>query len=328
MAVLKMHNSVFNFGLKINYRWFLMMLTAIIPGTVVSIASGQLMWLTASFLAICGIIPYTASHNSPKFVLLNALAVCFIAYLLHLILISSWIWFLLAIVTLAVIAGIIDNIDKELRVLSNWIVIGCMYGAVKLGRYPLTFNQVVEIMLLASVSAALVLLLPLKHPVTNITLRFIPPTDSRFIFNFKYLLPTLLTAMIWRIFHLHEPEWVIWSALSVTYPEFESAILKFKQRTIAGFIGVTCGLVVGSLLPVSLWITYGCFIVVCISLKMFKDYFPGYLLRSFCVVVYAANHSFEVALYRIGDVVIGGIIGILSAYILIKIWLKLSNHNC
>lgn len=322
-----MQNSVFNFGWKINYRWFLMMLTAVIPGIIVSIASGQLMWLTASFLAVCGVIPYTASHNSPKFVLLNSLLVCLVAYFLHLILLSGWIWFLFATLILALIAGVIDNMDSELRVLSSWVIIGCVYGAVKLGEYPLSFNQVLEIMLLATASAGLVLLLPLKHPVTKVSLQFIPPNNPNFIFNFKYVIPTLLAVIAWQIFHLHEPEWVIWSALSVTYPEFESALLKFRQRAIAGLIGVSCGLIVGSILPISLWITYSCFILVCLSLKMFKDYFPGYLLRSFCAVVYAANHSFEVALYRIGDVIIGGLIGIISAYFLIEIWLKIRKYK-
>lgn len=226
-----------------------MLAVAILPGVAVSLVSGHLLWLVASFLAVCGVIPYTASHSNRLFTLLNSVLVCVIAYGLYLALNLGWGYFLAGVVLLSLIAGIIDNGNKEFRVLSSWIIIGCVYGAIKLGEYPLSLIDLIKIIILAALGAILVLCLPLKHPPTSARLRLILYHHPQFLFNFKYILPTVLATLVWHYFNLEAPEWIIWSALSVTYPQIDEVILKFKQRVIAGAIGVTSGVILGIIIP-------------------------------------------------------------------------------
>ncbi len=120
------------------------------------------------------------------------------------------------------------------------------------------------------------------------------------------------------------PEWVIWSSLSVVYPELDAVLLKFKHRAMAGGIGVCAGLGIGLVLPHSILVPYFFFILICLSLKMFRDYFVAYLLRSGCVVIYAVNQgSMQIAFDRILNVVLGGMIGLVSTYALIYLYRRL-----
>jgi len=318
-----MKDNPLYFSWSINWRWVIMLSVAVMPGVLTSLITGKLMWLVASFLAVCGVIPYSASHNSRILTLFNSILICIVAYILHWLLSINWQYFLMATVCLAFATGILDNGHANFRVLSSWIIIGCVYGSIKLGEYPLSTGDFVCIIGLACIGAVMVMVLPLTHPSVDVRLTLVPLKDKQFLFNFKYIIPSLLAILAWHYFRLEEPEWIIWSALSVTYPEISDVILKFKQRAIAGSAGVACGLIAGLIIPHSLVVTYLCFIFICLSLKMFNDYFPGYLLRSFLAVLYAANHgSWQIAVSRISDVIIGGIIGVVSAYLFHFIYCK------
>jgi uncharacterized membrane protein YccC len=146
------------------------------------------------------------------------------------------------------------------------------------------------------------------------------PSDPGFVFNFKYILPVTIAVLIWHIFDLQEPQWIFWSSLSVVYPELDDTILKLKQRSFGVLLGAGGGLIIGLILPNSIIVTYVCFIMIMLSLKMFQDYFPGFLFRCFFVVLYAGNLSSEIALIRLSNVVIGGLIGALCTLLLIKIY--------
>lgn len=319
----------FYFHGAVLWRWVPIISAAILPSIAVSMLTGNLIWLLASFFAVCSIIPYISSHGIKWFTLLNGLLICGIAYILHLMLLEHWYYFLISITILAVFMGFIDNAHAELRNLSSWIIIACVYGAVKLSDASITVMTLWAMTGLVASGVIMVLMLPLKDRATLSHIKFVPIKHEQFLFNFKYMLPTLISISVCHYLKLSEPEWVIWSSLSVVYPELEAVLLKFKRRATAGGIGVFSGLAIGLVLPHSILVPYFCFIVICLSLKVFRDYFIAYLVRSGCVVIYAINQgSIQIAFDRILNVVLGGLIGLLSTYALIYLYRRLYKSTC
>ncbi len=325
LKVVRYYDTViFHFSGSIKWRWIPIISVAILPGIIMSAATGNLVWLLASFLAVSSIIPYVSSHGNKWFTLLNGLLICGIAYALHLMLLEQWYYFLISITMIAIFMGFMDNAHQELRSLSSWIIIACVYGAVKLGDSSVTVMTLLTMTALATGGVLMVLMIPLKDKTAGINIKFVPIKHERFLFNFKYMLPTLISISACHYLKLSEPEWVIWSSLSVVYPELDAVLLKLRRRIMAGGIGVCAGLAIGLFLPHSILVPYFCFILICLSLQMFRDYFLAYLLRSGCVVIYAVNQgSMQIAFDRILDVVLGGMIGLVSTYALIYLYRRL-----
>ena len=319
---------IFRFRGAIEWRWIPIISVAILPGIAVSVLTGNLVWLLASFFAVCSIIPYVSSHGLKWFTLLNGLLICGVAYILHFMLLEHWYYFLISITILAIFMGFLDNAHKELRSLSCWIIIACVYGAVKLGDSSITELTLLVMTFLTAAGVVMALMLPLKNKIEMVNIKFIPMNHELFLFNFKYMLPTLVSIIVCHYLKLSEPEWVIWSSLSVVYPELDAVLLKLRRRVMAGAMGVCGGLVIGLVLPHSVLVSYFCFIMVCLSLQIFRDYFLAYLLRSGCVVIYAVNQgSMQIAFDRILNVVLGGMIGLVSTYALIYLYRQLYIHR-
>jgi hypothetical protein len=311
----------FHFRGSIKWHWIPIIAAAILPGIAVSALTGNLVWLLASFFAVCSVIPYVSSHGLKWFTLLNGLLICGVAYILHLMLLEQWYCFLISVTILAIFMGFIDNAHKELSSLSRWIIIACVYGAFKLGDSSITETTLLVMTFLTAAGVVMALMLPLKNKIEMVTIKFIPMKHEMFLFNFKYMLPTLVSISVCHYLKLSEPEWVIWSSLSVVYPELDAVLLKLRRRVMAGGMGVCGGLAIGLVLPHSILVPYFCFIMICLSLMIFRDYFLAFLLRSGCVVIYAVNQgSMQIAFDRILNVVLGGIIGVVSTYALIYLY--------
>ena len=301
---------------------------AILPSIAVSVLTGNLVWLLASFFAVCSVIPYVSSHGLKWFTFLNGLLICGVAYVVHLVLLEHWYYFLISITILAIFMGFIDNAHKELRSLSSWVIIACVYGAVKLGDSAVTEMTLLIMTCLTAAGVVMVLMLPLKNKPEMVNIKFVPMKHELFLFNFKYMLPTVIAISICHYLKLSEPEWVIWFSLSVVYPEFDAVLLKLRRRVMAGGMGVCGGLAIGLVLPHSVLVPYFCFIMICLSLMIFRDYFLAFLLRSGCVVIYAVNQgSMQIAFDRILNVVLGGMIGLVSTYALIYLYRQLYIHR-
>lgn len=319
---------IFRFRGAIEWRWIPIIGVAILPGIAVSAVTGNLVWLLASFFAVCSVIPYVSSHGLKWFSLLNGLLICGVAYILHLMLLGQWYYFLTSITILAIFMGFIDNAHKELISLSRWIIIACVYGAVKLGDSSITESTLLVMTFLTVAGVVMALILPLKKKIEIVNIKFIPINHELFLFNLKYMLPTLISISVCHYLKLSEPEWVIWSSLSVVYPELDAVLLKLRRRVMAGGIGACCGLAIGLVLPHSILVSYFCFIMICLSLQIFRDYFLAFLLRSGCVVIYAVNQgSMQIAFDRIVNVVLGGMIGLVSTYALIYLYRRLYKNT-
>ncbi len=314
-----MLNNLVRFNWQIDQSWIKILLCAILPGVMVSIYTGQMFWTVGAFLAACSIIPYMTSYSARWIALLNLLLICALAYVIkYLLILSIWPLTLGFIIILAGVAGILDNIHPQLRSLSSWLIIGTIYGGVRLSEYPLSLSDLLGIIILAFCGIVLAISL-FKSKVKQVNIKLVDYRNPDFMFNFKYVLPIALSGLIWYTYKIKEPEWLLWSSLSVVNTELTLLFEKFRHRIIGATIGVGLGLIVGLLLPHSQWVAYICFIMIILSLRGFKDYFTGYFVRSFFVILYAGNHSLEISLLRSSNVIIGGIIGVLATSALLYV---------
>jgi hypothetical protein len=291
---------------------------AIMPGVIFSIFSGQLFWLTSSFLAVCSILPYLISSKKRLFSLTNAIIIFSLIYLVIISLGAGWIYLLILLSVLSLIAGFLDNMDEELHGYTTWLTIGTVYGGEKLAHYHLNLEQWIFMILLTLLGIGCAIFFYSDKIISKSFDSKIAST-KKFIFNFRYLFPVVISVLVCHYFNIREPQWMLWSSLSVVYPNFESVLLKMKHRLLGVSIGVSCGLLIGMLLPSSEIVTYICFVMIMLSFGMFEDYAPCFLTRCFFIVLYAGNDSPEIALTRLSNVIIGGIIGIVCTFLLSKI---------
>ena len=308
------------FSLELNPRWIVMSALAIAPGITYAIWQQSALWLVAPFLAMCGILPYGGSYRTIWLALLNVVVICSLAFLVkHLILLHSLPSMLIFIVCLALVAGFVDSAEAQLKSFSSWLIIGSIYGGEHLVAYSLGESDVLKLILLAFAGIILATIFRLQGSI-RLEPKLPRVHEPEFIFCFKYLLPMVCTTLLWFKLDLHEAQWLVWSSLSVVFLEIEALYLRFQQRSLAVILGCSSGLLVSHFLPVSEFITYLSLILLLLSLRGFKDYFPAYFLRCFLVVIYAGNHSLAIAYERFSNVILGGLIGFICTYCLIKVY--------
>ena len=325
-----MSKNPFQFSLEIRPRWMMITGLAIAPGFIMSLLTLNPMWLVSSFLSAAGVLPYSSSHSSRKFALLNIVIICSMAYIIKgLFLNHHWIMLLTILVVMALIMGFVDNEDPHYRSLSTWLIIGSVYGGAKLNEVVFSYPQLMIVIALAVLGVVLVLIF-IRPDVYPKKPTFISYHHPSFIFNFKYVLPVIITTSLWYAYNIQDPEWFIWSSLTVVFTQFDTMFLKYQHRIIGVSFGVLAGILVSMLLPHSLVITYICFIGTMFSLRSLKDYLPAHVMRCFIVVVFAGNvehQSVEAAIWRFSNVIIGGTIGFLCTLALMKLHLYLIKRS-
>lgn len=311
------------FSLKLDTSSYRIILSAIAPGLIYSIYTHELVWLIAAFFSVCCVLPYTVSHANKYLTVLSAIILFITTSLVSYCLKTNWVYLLIFLLILAIIIGFVDNIHSQFKNFSSWFLIGAIYGGVKLSENGINNHQFLGIIILVFISVGLVITcFSADIPKIKIMLRGTKHID--FIYNFKFVLPVFFSVLAWHMLHLREPEWIFWSSLTVVNTEFSSSVFKFKQRVYAGIIGAVLGIATGMLLPHNIYTTYVCFILIMLSLRLFKDYFPGYLLRTFVIVFYAGSHSLDLAFIRLGNVALGGIIGVICCYLIIQLHSKIN----
>lgn len=321
-----MINNPFHFTLELRPRWMRITALTILPGFLTSLILHHPQWLVASFLAMAGILPYSTTHSSRSLAFLNIVVICLLAYVVKgLFIHQQWLLLMGLLVIMAIVLGYIDNSNPHFRNLSTWMIIGCVYGGVKLNEAGVSWQLFTQILLLAIASVVLVLLV-IKVDELPPEPKFIGLRHPQFIFTFKYVLPIIITTTLWSRLHIQDPEWFIWSSLTVVLTQYDTLYTKYLQRIAGVAIGAGAGVAVSLFLPHSIIVTYGCFLLTSFSLRSFKDYLPAHILRCFVVVVFAGNvahDSVDAAFWRFSNVIAGGTIGFICTLLLMKFQLLL-----
>jgi hypothetical protein len=117
--------------------------------------------------------------------------------------------------------------------------------------------------------------------------------------------------------YLPPGQWVIWSSASVIMTDIATSKKKLHDRIVGAAIGVPIGLALVHILPKTGLTYYLAILGVMVSLVSFKRYILSFMSRS-CFVAIATSviHSSDsIALMRIENVFLGGLIGIFSLYL-------------
>lgn len=324
-----MSKNPFHFTLELCPRWIYITALTIIPGLLASLLLHNPQWLVASFLAMAGILPYSTTHSSRALAFLNIVVICLLAYVVKgLFAQQQWLLLMGLLIIMAMVLGYIDNSNPHFRSLSSWMIIGCVYGGVKLNEAGVTGLLFLQVFILAVVSVVLVLVL-VRIDELPLEPKFIGLRHPQFVFSFKYVLPIAITTILWAKLRIHDPEWFIWSSLTVVLTQYDILYTKYIQRITGVAIGAGCGIVASLLLPHSIIITYISFLLTSFSLRSFKDYLPAHILRCFVVVVFAGNvahNSLDAAFWRFSNVIAGGTIGFICTLLLMRLQLLLTRY--
>ncbi len=163
----------------------------------------------------------------------------------------------------------------------------------------------------------------LIHDSGTISRNWLPSSIAIFIGVF-------IAASLAVLGHIASPEWLIWSTASVISAELIISRMKFIQRIVGALVGITVGL---SLCPfiAQTPLTYSLAVLgIMLTLTCFKRYFLSFSSRCFFITLaaYAISHSEHLALIRIQNIFLGGIIGILSLYFSHSVLKKMQRqHN-
>ena len=305
---------------RINFQWFKIITLSIMPGVLTSFLLHDFIWLIASFLTVSGVIPYITSHGNRSFAIVSMVIICILAFLTKFLIIHQlWAILLVFLVILGLVCGIIDNLHSQLYSLSAWLIIGTIYGGIKLVKINISAMELISIISFALLGVVFVALI-IDSNVERMKFHVLDVYHPEFWFNFKFVLPILCSGLLWYYANIREPEWMMWASLSVVNIDKKILLEKFQIQVIGVVSGVLLGALVSFILPIhSDVFTYICFVFIMLGLKIFDDLFTGYLFRSFFVVLYAGIKSFDIAIIRGSNVVIGGIIGVVCTYLLITL---------
>ena len=232
--------------------------------------------------------------------------------------------------------------DSNLRTLANFIFIPAVYLACEIhASTPQTaikaiYTQFVLLMPIALVTIlilAVAMHLLAHHKLSN---RFpsgwmFKPFTQRILhgetcgkIESNWLKPaaaiflgTLIAASFVAFKHIPHGEWIIWSTAAVITADIGSSKKKMQDRLIGLVIGVPLGFFVGQFLPKTT-ITYSLAVLaLMLTLVAFNKYRVAFGSRCFFVALasYIATATPKIALERIENVILGGIIGLASLYI-------------
>lgn len=117
--------------------------------------------------------------------------------------------------------------------------------------------------------------------------------------------------------HISRGEWVIWSVASVITIEFSSSKKKFNQRISGVLIGAPLGFFAAQFAPKIELMYVLAAVGIMLTLVAFKSYRMGFASRCFLVAfaAYIASSTPAIAVERIGNVLLGGLIGIIAIYV-------------
>ncbi|MCF6766559.1 FUSC family protein [Thiotrichales bacterium 19S3-7] len=316
----------------IQFNKLLQLSSILIPGVIIALISHQPYWILATFYAICSIIPYT-EHQNLKFALLMLTGLFISSEILSYLIVQVPLLFIIILVLISCLISIIEKNKPSYRPISAYLFIGLIYSSFEINHYFVhrSYSVIILIFILSVVSLFIGIFFEDNHK---------QPLDVLLNFNLKqlydytaYPIVLMITLFLWYQFDIPQPQWFIWSALTVTNLNINQIHQKFINRLTGALIGLPLGII--SILMIQLLasnylnlmqlIHYVSFMGIILSLRIFKDYIYGFAARCYFVSIFAGDYFIYASISRISDVFIGGLIGYGISYCLNK--LKLLQNN-
>ena len=295
------------------------MLIAVLPAAVLSFFLQQPIYLLCGLYVSAVIIPHS-DHQSKKLAF-AMLVFLFLTTLLLIILLSySDFYFIFILSILAIIIGIIETYNPIFKAMGAYLFIGVIYTSFEMREYQSLISTALigQQFFLSTLSMLLAFTLDkpkaCHHGYIGFSLNFNPNHSLHYA---VYFLPLLISMFIWHFFQLPDPQWLLWSSLSVASLSFKKSHDKITQRLIGATIGLPLGIIATLLISTHNSFIYNLsFVGIIFSLRGIKDYQTAFMTRCFFIVLFAGSHYLHTGGDRLIDVVIGGCIGLISSALL------------
>jgi hypothetical protein len=126
-------------------------------------------------------------------------------------------------------------------------------------------------------------------------------------------------------------QWVIWSAASVVTGNVYSGHKKLYSRTLGAIIGVPLGICLSFVIPPSTITLPLITVIGLLTLVSFRRYVVAISLRCACAALGVAlvTHSHPLAALRAGNIMIGGLLGVLTVWGVhaLTLWWRVDNRG-
>ena len=301
---------------------------ALVPIIVITLLSGDVVWLKAAIVAVSSFIALERADLAPIGVSLHGLTMA-AGFMVLLCSLAYPVLFVLGCVAMAAASILVTTLGARLRSLGNFTFIPALYLACEIGEntppkeliaHGLAFLPYFGAALIPTIILSFFIHFLQRDPSGD-QMRYFVQLRRQFdlgrtkpwkVAILAVALAVALAATLVEWLHLGNGQWVIWSAASVVTGEARSSRLKLRDRAVGAIIGVPIGIGLGQFVPHN-GFGYG---VACIlgftSLVGGGRYVIQFGLRcAFCALaIIVAGQTSTIAGERVLNVLIGGVIGI------------------
>ncbi|WP_119328801.1 FUSC family protein [Cysteiniphilum halobium] len=302
-----------------NYSSIVKMLIAVVPATILSYFLSQPIYLICGLYAAAVIIPF-CDHSSKRIAFVMLIFLFGITFALVKLLAHSDFYFIAIVSIIAVMIGIIETYNTSFKSMGAYLFIGIIYTAFETRAYSdlITITMMAKLFGVSLLSIVIVFLINLRTQAIKGYQNFTLQLQSQHSLHYcVYFLPILASMLVWHFLQLAEPQWLLWSSLSVASLSFKKARDKIQKRITGACIGLSLGIIVTLLFNLNSPLIFNLsFIGIILSLRGLKNYTASFAIRCFFIVIFAGAHFLYTSSDRIVDVFIGGLIGLISSAIL------------
>ncbi len=300
------------------------------PFTLVALVGGDPLVLKLGFLAVCLLIPAYKLGLPPLATLLHALATVAACALLFAAGAQPVVFVVASAVT-AIATIWVTRYGARLRTLGSFFFIPALYLACELRELPDGAQELGRLVLLSPIAAAAVIAIGIarrrlagersspssERSLEASLLRGVRRGDGEgrwATHAIAVFVAVLVAAALVEILRVGEPQWVIWSSVSVVTGDRREAIGKLGVRSVGVLVGAPLGLATGWLLPQTQLVYSLALIALLMTLVAIPRYPLAFTLRCFFtgLAAVAAGGTAAIAESRVENVILGGVIGVLA----------------
>jgi hypothetical protein len=302
----------------------------IAPFTLVATIADDPLALKLGFLAVCLLIPAYKLGLPPLATLLHALATVAACALLFAAA-GQPVVFIVVTAVIAIATIWVTRYGARLRTLGSFFFIPALYLACELRELPDGAQELGRLALLSPIAVAAVIGIAIARrwiagePPNASTERSLEASllrgvrrgdaEGRWVTHaIAVFVAVLAAAALVEVLRMSEPQWVIWSSVSVVTGDRREAIGKLGVRTMGVVLGAPVGLAAGWLLPQTQLVYSLALIALLMTLVAIPRYPLAFTLRCFFIglAAVAAGGSAAIAESRVENVILGGVIGVLA----------------
>ena len=315
-------HNIFNTNNIIRY------LIILIPSIIASVVMHDKFYLLASLAAVASLISYPNKQQDISVVIKILTFIVITSWLINISYFYNYkiaIWIIL--ILLAIIIRHIEIHNHDLKVMSSWIFIGSVYIGFELNKPILeATNNIIQIYVLSSITIIIFLTAMFKkNKIKHKKLYWKNKKNIHIINYIKYILLIIIDLIIWQIFNLKAPQWLLWSSLSVSKNSIDKSKQKIKSRYTGLIIGLGLGFIVAIIIPMphNIYLISIFYAGIILSLRSFNSYVIGFTVRCFFVILLAvSDNKSGIGIYRAIDVFVGSGIGFLYSILYLKLLTK------